>query len=298
MFRDIVIIESLTKRNDIKEYYLTHQDRRNYNSDDLNFIHPESARINKFILNLIEKPFKVAGLGYGTSNVSKETEKCILRLRNHFEVIKLYSFRISDVDIILGFPWIEKHCPINYHDSRKIAFSSGFCARHCNVGKRNRKNNKKKLSKVSIKSKEPINEPKNDMNENYNNKYKYSFDDESDSNCTEEITIGGRRTRVKTCESSENKGENNNFIINYNSNSNNSSMFDKDDEIYEFSDRKNINLDKLYTICNLINSCNNVDNKCNIKLNKDDDVTNYIKTKSVLKNLCNICKCLYISNIE
>jgi len=34
LFRDIVNIESLTKRNDIKEYYLTHQDRRNYNNDD------------------------------------------------------------------------------------------------------------------------------------------------------------------------------------------------------------------------------------------------------------------------
>jgi len=215
LFRDIVIIESLTKRNDIKEYYLTHQDRRNYNSDDLNFIHPESARINKFILNLIEKPFEVAGLGYRTSNVNKETEKCILRLRNYFEVIKLYSLRIPNVDIILGLLWIEKHCPINYHDSRKIAFSSGFCARHCNVGKRNR-NNKKKLFKFSIKSKEPIKEPKNDMNENYNNKRKYSFDDESDSDCIEEITIRGRRTYVKTCcESSENKGETNNFIINY-----------------------------------------------------------------------------------
>jgi len=54
------------------------------------------------------------------------------------------------------------------------------------------------------------------MNENYNNKRKYSFDDESDSDCIEEITIRGRRTYVKICcESSENKDETNNFIINY-----------------------------------------------------------------------------------
>jgi len=81
------------------------------------------------------------------------------------------------------------------NQKKKIAFSSGFCAKHYNVGKRNRKN-KKKLNKVSIKSKEPINEPKNDMNENYNNKRKYSFDDESDSDCTEEISIRGRYTCV------------------------------------------------------------------------------------------------------
>ena len=34
LFRDAINIENLTKRNDIKEYYLTHQDRRNYNRDD------------------------------------------------------------------------------------------------------------------------------------------------------------------------------------------------------------------------------------------------------------------------
>ena len=34
LFRESVNIESLTKRNDIQEYYLTHQDRRNYNQDD------------------------------------------------------------------------------------------------------------------------------------------------------------------------------------------------------------------------------------------------------------------------
>jgi len=34
LFRESVNIESLTKRNDIQEYYLTHQDRRSYNQDD------------------------------------------------------------------------------------------------------------------------------------------------------------------------------------------------------------------------------------------------------------------------
>jgi len=126
---------------------------------DINCIHPEFARVNNIKLMKVENPFKVAGLGYGLSTVKKTTEKCILRFKNHFENIQLYALHIPDVDIILGLSWIEKHCPINYHDSRKITFSSGFCARHCNVGKRNRKN-KKRLNKVSIKSKEPINEPK------------------------------------------------------------------------------------------------------------------------------------------
>jgi len=126
---------------------------------DINCIHPEFARVNNIKLMKVENPFKVAGLGYGLSTVKKTTEKCIIRFKNHFENIQLYALHIPDVDIILGLSWIEKHCPINYHDSRKITFSSEFCARHCNVGKRNRKN-KKRLNKVSIKSKEPINEPK------------------------------------------------------------------------------------------------------------------------------------------
>jgi len=33
LFRDAINIENLTKRNDIREYCLTHQDRRNYNQD-------------------------------------------------------------------------------------------------------------------------------------------------------------------------------------------------------------------------------------------------------------------------
>ena len=34
LFREVVTIENLTKRNDIREYYLIHQDRRNYNQND------------------------------------------------------------------------------------------------------------------------------------------------------------------------------------------------------------------------------------------------------------------------
>ena len=91
--------------------------------------------MNNIKLMNIDNSFKVAGLGYGS--VKKITEKCILRFKNHYEIIQLHSLRIPYVDIILGLPWIEKHCRINYHDSKKISFRSGYCDRHCNVGKRN-----------------------------------------------------------------------------------------------------------------------------------------------------------------
>eukprot|EP00833_Pecoramyces_ruminatium_P017011 jgi/Orpsp1_1/1191043/evm.model.d7180000083108.1 len=128
---------------------------------DHNFIQPEFAKANNIKLENIKESFKVTGLGYGVSTVKKQTEKCILRLRNHFEIIQLYSLRIPDVDIILGIPWIDKHCPSNYHDSKKISFSSGYCANHCNQGRRKRRNINKYKKKNSSKGKEIVLEDDN-----------------------------------------------------------------------------------------------------------------------------------------
>ncbi|OUM61274.1 hypothetical protein PIROE2DRAFT_12769, partial [Piromyces sp. E2] len=55
----------------------------------------------------------------------------MLRRRNHLEVIQLYGLRIPGVDIILSLPWIKKLQPERFYDSKKITFSSGYCARHC-----------------------------------------------------------------------------------------------------------------------------------------------------------------------
>jgi len=56
---------------------------------NINYIHPEFARVNNIKLIKVENPFKVAGLGYSLSTVKKITEKCILRFKNHFEIILL-----------------------------------------------------------------------------------------------------------------------------------------------------------------------------------------------------------------
>ena len=48
LFRDAINIENLTKRIDITEYYLTHQDRRNYNQDDpWTWIYIASRRVKR-----------------------------------------------------------------------------------------------------------------------------------------------------------------------------------------------------------------------------------------------------------
>ncbi|OUM62322.1 hypothetical protein PIROE2DRAFT_44403 [Piromyces sp. E2] len=54
---------------------------------DLNFIHPKFISDNNIKLEAIKNPFNVTGLGYGVSTIYEQTEKCILRFKNHFEII-------------------------------------------------------------------------------------------------------------------------------------------------------------------------------------------------------------------
>ena len=115
-----------------------------------------------------------------------------------------------------------------------------------------------------------------------------------------EITIRGRCTRIKTCCEKEELNDLKNFcIINYDSDVNDSFMFDNDNEIYEFSDSNNINLDELNKICKIDVLCKNVTKNCNHNdnLNKDEN-KKYISKKCSVKNLCCICNCLKISNFE
>lgn len=145
-------INSLPKRrNNILNFYIKPKENREEvkasvlidSGSDLNFVHPDFVKKYNIFTKELSKPFRVTGLGNDISIVESVTEKCIFRFRNHFEIIQFYVLRIPDVDVILGFPWIEKHCPTNFHDAKKISFGSGYCARHCNVGKRKRINKKR-----------------------------------------------------------------------------------------------------------------------------------------------------------
>ena len=73
---------------------------------DINCIHPDVVKRLGIHTEKIGKPFSVSGLGHSILTVSKETEKCILRFKNHLEIIQLNVLRIPDVDVILGLPWI------------------------------------------------------------------------------------------------------------------------------------------------------------------------------------------------
>jgi len=57
-------------------------------SSDLNFIHSEVVKKLSIKTKRINKYFSSSGLGYGISNVTKETEKCILCYKNHLEIIQ------------------------------------------------------------------------------------------------------------------------------------------------------------------------------------------------------------------
>eukprot|EP00833_Pecoramyces_ruminatium_P013136 jgi/Orpsp1_1/1187168/evm.model.d7180000055902.1 len=244
---------------------------------DINYIHPEFARVNNIELTNIDISFIVAGLGYRLSTVKRITEKCILRIKNHYEIIQLHSLHILDVDILLGLPRIKKHCPINYHDSKKISFSSGYCTRYCNIGKRNRRiKNKKKLNKIYAKGNELF-EELTVTKEETNPKRKYSFESDSDTDSDGEVKIRGRLIHVKTCSEIEEIHDLKNFcIINYDSDINDSFMFDSNDEIYKFSDSNDIKLDKLNKIYKIDVLCKNVIKNCNYNdnLNKDENKKN------------------------
>ena len=163
MMREIAYEENLKQKSNILEFFIKTNEMEEKkvrvlidSGSDLNFIHPNFVKSSGIKTKKLDKPFNVTGLGHGIPSVREETEKCILRFKNHLEIIQLYVLRIPDVDIILGLPWIEKHSPSNYHNVNKISFSSGYCARHCNNGKRKRKNVKKtkKISKMKLLEKE------------------------------------------------------------------------------------------------------------------------------------------------
>ncbi|OUM70104.1 hypothetical protein PIROE2DRAFT_37669, partial [Piromyces sp. E2] len=59
---------------------------------------------NDIKMNELEESFRVAGVGNGFIRIREQTEKCMLRCRNHLEVIQLYGLRVPGVDIILGLP--------------------------------------------------------------------------------------------------------------------------------------------------------------------------------------------------
>jgi len=190
--REIRFEDKQTTKTNIRDFYIKTNELDESrikvlidSGSNINCIHPDVVKKLGIQTEKIKKPFNVSGLGYGIPTVSKETEKCILRFKNHLEIIQLHVLRIPDVDVILSLPWINKHCPSNYHDSSKIAFSSGFCARHCNNGKRKRNNKKKSNSKNKmvllenelIKSKE---DNKNEESSCSNQGVHYDWDFETD----------------------------------------------------------------------------------------------------------------------
>ena len=116
----------IKRKNNIITFYIKTNDIEEVpvrvlidSGSDLNFIHLTFVNKNKIKLNEVKRPFNVTGLGYGTSTIYEQTEKGILRFKNHFEVIQHYALYISDVDIILGIPWIEKYY-VKFNTSHEV----------------------------------------------------------------------------------------------------------------------------------------------------------------------------------
>jgi len=277
--REICREEIYSSKNNILDFYI----KTNYieeskikvlidSGSDINCIHPDIVKKLGIQTQKIAKPFNVSGLGHGIPTVNKETEKCILRFKNHLEIIQLNVLRIPDVDVILGLPWINKHCPSNYHDSSKIAFSSGFCARHCNNGKRKRGNKKRqsKKNKMLLLEEELRGTKENSLKEEPScSAVQHTWDFESDSESEPEPYFKGRFVRTINDESDSDSDLDDKF------------MFDSVSEV-EFennlvsdsdsvSDSNSENVIKKNKSCNEVKTCNESKSCENSNLNKDSN---------------------------
>ena len=91
-------------------------------------------------------------------------------MRQHTETIQFYIYSLpKGISVILGNPWLKKHCPTIEFDKGNIRFSSQYCKRNCcataeDIMRRTTEEKKKKdeirLSKIRL-AREIIN--------NYNN---------------------------------------------------------------------------------------------------------------------------------
>ena len=260
MLREISCIERFKPKSNIMEFYIKTNDTEENkvsllidSGSDLNFIHPDTAKKLGINTQTIDKPFRVSGLGYGLPIVNRETEKCILRFKNHLEIIKLYVLRIPDVDIILGLPWINKHSPCNYHDANKISFSSGYCARNCNNGKRKRKNKKKTSIKNKLTTLEK--ELKKEKEENNgeglscsSKPIRYPWDSDIDEESEPEPYFKGRVVRTINDDPDSDSDREDNFMFD--------SISKNEFENDLISDSNSVS-NNLNDSCNKTNSCNN-----------------------------------------
>ncbi len=267
--REITFEEEIKPKSNILEFYIKTNEIEEKkvrvlidSGSDLNFIHPDFVRKAGIETHDIQKSFNVSGLGYGTPKVNQETEKCILRFKNHLEIIQFYVLRVPDVDVILGLPWIEKHSPSNYHNANKISFSSGYCARHCNNGKRKRKNKKRtnKVNKMALLEGELMQEKQNTQNEEPSSSTaigKHSWDLDSDSESEPEPYFKGRFVRTINDESDTDSDLEDRFMFD--------SVSDLDSD-FENSLNSNSELNKNVVSCKKLKSCIK-----NEKINKDSN---------------------------
>ena len=297
--REITQEENSKTKNNVIEFYIKTNDteERKVNvlidsGSDLNFIHPDVVKKLGIKTQKIDKPFRVSGLGYGIPNVSKETEKCILRFKNHLEIIQLYVLRIPDVDVILGLPWIDKHSPCNYHDVNKITFSSGFCARHCNNGKRKRKTKRKsnKPSKLTLLEQELKNTSEDKREEPNCSNSKAYYDSGSESESEPEPYFKGRfvKTINDISDTDSDSDVNDSFMFDSISDreieNNLDSDSDNDDDYCFMKDSTSEEEFNIYLVrknsCNKSKSCNEI-KKSNKDSNSVTVPSNYLKFKEV-----------------
>ncbi|OUM66406.1 hypothetical protein PIROE2DRAFT_40809 [Piromyces sp. E2] len=81
-------------KEDNYEFYISTNDTPEYqgrvlidSGSELNFIDPNFAKKNDIKMSELKESFRVAGVGNEFIRIREQTEKCMLRRRNHLEVL-------------------------------------------------------------------------------------------------------------------------------------------------------------------------------------------------------------------
>uniref|UniRef100_A0A670JY26 Gypsy retrotransposon integrase-like protein 1 n=1 Tax=Podarcis muralis TaxID=64176 RepID=A0A670JY26_PODMU len=63
--------------------------------------------------------------------VVQQTPPMVLQIGNHREVISFNVTHLSDMPIVLGMSWLDRHSPALAWYQRQLTFCSSYCAEHC-----------------------------------------------------------------------------------------------------------------------------------------------------------------------
>ena len=98
---------------------------------DLNIMDRATADKYQIPVQRIRHEKNVIGFN-GNGTIRYETIPLTMVMGQHIETIQFYIYSLpKGISVILGNPWLKKHCPTIEFDKGNIRFSSQYCKRNC-----------------------------------------------------------------------------------------------------------------------------------------------------------------------